>query len=109
MNHKWLKRSVGTFDDGFFAFYQIQDIHTVVRMVCHRFGKPVAAGFDEFIRVQPCSFFSPAVSFGNLCQMVGQMLLTYSVSRFQSITSFPLSRLWGVVFHLILNAASPIT
>lgn len=89
MNHKWLKRSVGTFDDGFFAFYQIQDIHTVVRMVCHRFGKPVAAGFDEFIRVQPCSFFSPAVSFGNLCQMVGQMLfdifrITFPVDNFFS-------------------------
>ena len=74
MNHKWLKRSVGTFDDGFFAFYQIQDIHTVVRMVCHRFGKPVAAGFDKLIFMQTSTFFYPAFAFGTRFEMVDQLV-----------------------------------
>ena len=63
VDYERCKRSAGAFDDGFFAFYEIQNVHGTCRAMRDARAKPVAAGFDELAVVKAGALFAPAAAF----------------------------------------------
>lgn len=62
MDEEWFKSIVGTFNHGFFALNQIEDIDAALGMVRNALCKPMPARFDEFQWMQPGLFFAPAIA-----------------------------------------------
>lgn len=60
VNGERFERFVGTLNDGFFTFDQIEDVDGASSIVGHSFCEPMSSRFDEFQRVQAGLFFAPA-------------------------------------------------
>src|SRR6267143_569445 len=74
VNVKRLKGRRRAFDDCLFSFNEIQNVHTIRRVVFNKRSKPVPSGLNEFQFVQSGSFFFPAPAFVYLLDTIQQIL-----------------------------------
>lgn len=59
VDDKGLEGMVRAFDDGFFAFDEIEDVHCACGLMRDGAGEPMAAGFYELQLMQTGALFTP--------------------------------------------------